>query len=446
MEKEQTSTLGGGESPKKPRYFYGWNIVAASFLAHISYAEHTSSLLGLYFNPLNRHFGWSRTAMAGVQTLARLIEGVASPLIGPIIDRHGPRVLMVIGGFIVTLVFLALTQLNNLLQFYLLRGGLLAVGFALAGGLATNTAVSNWFIRRRGRALAIAGMGTQLGNFIMAPLLIWIIATHGWRSSWIVFAILSIAMVVIPSALIMRRRPEDMGLHPDGDTPTMNSGARDAEQGNTPGIAEPVLSALEPVWTRRELLKNPSFWLLVLGLSMAGLAFQGINISVAPYVEDLGFGGGFVATALVLRAAVMFSAGPAWGLLSERANHPAIRSMPYIIQGASCVLFLLAKDAGFLWLAIIVNGLGLAGAHLIQEVLWANYFGRLTLGRVRSTALPIVTAFSAAGPVFMNALFDVTGSYVLAFNICIVIFMVSGISMWIAWPPVANRYARVDEL
>ena len=384
--------------------------------------------------------------MAGVQTLARLIEGVLSPLIGPVIDRHGPRLLMVIGGFIVALVFLALTQLNNLWQFYILRGGLLAVGFALAGGLATNTAISNWFIRRRGRALAIAGMGTQLGNFIMAPLLIWVIATHGWRSSWIIFAILSIAMLVIPSALIMRRRPEDMGLRPDGDSPKMNSVAWDADQGSASSIAEPALSTPEPVWTRRELLKTPSFWLLVSGLSLAGLAFQGINISVAPYVEDLGFGGGVVATALVLRAAVMFSAAPVWGLLSEKADHPAIRSMPYIIQGGSCVLFLLAARTGFLWLAIIVNGLGLAGAHLIQEVLWANYFGRLTLGKVRSTALPIVTGFSAAGPIFMNALFDVTGSYDLAFNICIVVFIVSGIVMWIAWPPVASRYARPEEL
>ncbi|MCL0044117.1 MFS transporter [Dehalococcoidia bacterium] len=384
--------------------------------------------------------------MAGVQTLARLIEGVLSPLIGPVIDRHGPRLLMVIGGFIVALVFLALTQLNNLWQFYILRGGLLAVGFALAGGLATNTAISNWFIRRRGRALAIAGMGTQLGNFIMAPLLIWVIATHGWRNSWIIFSILSIAMLVIPSALIMRRRPEDIGLHPDGDTPMMNSGAWDADQGSAPSITEPPLSAAEPVWTRRELLKTPSFWLLVSGLSLAGLAFQGINISVAPYVEDLGFGGGVVATALVLRAAVMFSAAPVWGLLSEKADHPVIRSMPYIIQGGSCILFLLAAKTGFLWLAIIVNGLGLAGAHLIQEVLWANYFGRLTLGKVRSTALPIVTGFSAAGPIFMNALFDVTGSYALAFNICIVIFIVSGIVMWIAWPPVAKRYARPEEL
>ena len=412
----------------------------------MSYAEQTSSLLGLYFNPLNSQFGWSRTAIAGVQTVGRLIEGAMMPFIGPIIDRHGTRVLMVIGGIIVSLVFLALTQVNTLWQFYLLRGALLAIGFTLMGYLVTNTALSNWFVRRRGRAIAIASMGTHVGNIIMAPLVVWIIVVHGWQSSWLVFALLNFLVVVIPAGLIMRRRPEDMGLRPDGADPQAirrpdEASAEVGPVGTVSPRAEP-----EPVWNRRELVKTVPFWLLVASFALANLATQGINISLAPYVEDLAFGSTTVAMVLVVRSVAMLVASPPWGFLTERADSPIIRSVPFVIQGVSCIFFLLASQASFLWLAVTVYGVGFAGTVLVQEVVWANYFGRLTLGTVRSTAYPIFIVFSAGGPVFINAIFDITGSYRLAFIISTGLYAVSAILMWICWPPRPQRFARPEEL
>ena len=446
MEEEQLPISNVAQPGAKRRYFYGWNIVGAAFLAHISYAEQTSSLLGLYFNPLNREFGWSRTAISGVQTIARLVEGAMSPVIGPIIDRHGSRVPMVIGGIMVTLVFLALTQVNNLWQFYLFRGALLAIGFTAMGYLVTNTAVSNWFIRRRGRAIAIATMGTHLGNIVMAPLIVWIIIAHGWRSSWLAFALLTFVAVVIPAGLIMRRRPEDMGLRPDGDDPQAAHGLEEASMdagsvGTIASTAEP-----EPVWTRREVMKTTTFWILVASLSFGNLAFQGINIIIAPYVEDLGFGSGTVAAILIVRSAAMFVSSPAWGMFTERVDLPIIRSVPFFIQGVSCIFFLLASQASFLWLAVIVYSVGFAGTALVQEVVWAHYFGRLTLGTVRSTAYPIFIAFSAGGPIFINAIFDITGTYNLAFIIFIGLFAISSLLMWVCWPPRTVRYARPEDL
>ena len=446
MEEEQLPISNVAQPGAKRRYFYGWNIVGAAFLAHISYAEQTSSLLGLYFNPLNREFGWSRTAISGVQTIARLVEGAMSPVIGPIIDRHGSRVPMVIGGIMVTLVFLALTQVNNLWQFYLFRGALLAIGFTAMGYLVTNTAVSNWFIRRRGRAIAIATMGTHLGNIVMAPLIVWIIIAHGWRSSWLAFALLTFVAVVIPAGLIMRRRPEDMGLRPDGDDPQAAHGLEEASMdagsvGRIASTAEP-----EPVWTRREVMKTTTFWILVASLSFGNLAFQGINIIIAPYVEDLGFGSGTVAAILIVRSAAMFVSSPAWGMFTERVDLPIIRSVPFFIQGVSCIFFLLASQASFLWLAVIVYSVGFAGTALVQEVVWAHYFGRLTLGTVRSTAYPIFIAFSAGGPIFINAIFDITGTYNLAFIIFIGLFAISSLLMWVCWPPRTVRYARPEDL
>ncbi len=432
------------ETPNRPRYFYGWNIVIASFLAHIAYAEHNSSLLGLFFNPLKEEFGWNRTSVSAVQSLARVVEGLVAPFLGPLIDRHGPRPLMVVGGVATGLAFLAVTQVTTLWQFYLVRGIIMAAGFAFMGYLITNTAISNWFIRRRGRAIAFASTGTSLANMALAPITVWIILTWGWRSSFLVFALLTWVVVLVPSAVLMRRRPEDMGLLPDGDSPKPNP--IEVEPTRESSVdARSVTSDLEPIWTRREVMKTSAFWLLVISFSLANLAFQGINIGLAPYVTDLGFSTAVAAASLSVRALVMVLASPLWGFLSERAYTPIIRIGPFLIQAISCICFLSASNIGVLWLAVIIYGAGFAGAGVVQEVVWANYFGRLTLGTVRSTAVPFLVAFSASGPVFINVIFDVTGSYRLAFILFLGFFILASILMAFCRPPQPHRWAHPHE-
>ena len=300
----------------KPRYFYGWKIVGAAFLSRFSFASGNASVLGLFFTPLNSEFGWSRTAISVVLSLARLFEGLASPLLGPIIDRYGPRVPMVIGGILLSLGFVILSLVGNLWQFYLVRGVFMAFGFALTGMLVTNTAVSNWFIRRRGRAIATAGMGTNTGMLIIAPVTVGIIALWGWQAAWLFFAVLAWIVVVIPSAILMRRRPEDIGLLPDGDLPADSDTPDNPSRLSTAARA----AAGEAIWTRREVIKTPAFWLLIIGISSSMLAFQGVNISIAPYAEDLGFGPANIAALLMARSIATLTVAPGWGILSERVH------------------------------------------------------------------------------------------------------------------------------
>ncbi|MEK7778424.1 MAG: MFS transporter [Chloroflexota bacterium] len=419
----------------RPRYFYGWNIVGASFLANIANAEGNSSLLGLFFTPLHREFGWSRTAVSGIQSFNRLLEGLISPLVGPIIDRRGPRALMIAGGVIASLAFILLTQINALWQLYILRGAIMALAFALTSGIVTSTTISKWFVRRRGRAIGFSTMGNNLGNIILVPLSVWTISTWGWRSSWFIFAFITFFCVVVPAALVMRRQPEDMGLLPDGDSdaepqkPVQGAGAV-----STPRAAATLLQ--ERVWTRLEVLRAVPFWLLVLSFSVSSLAVQGINFSLAPYVQDLGFGAGVVATILVVKAVGQFSAASVWGFIIEKADMPTVRVLPFCGLAVSCVFFLMASSQpGLVWLAVIVYGTTLAGTGVTQEVLWANFFGRRTLGTVRSTATPLYVMFGSTGPLLMNAIFDLSGSYRIAFLLFIGFFLVASVLLFAARLP-----------
>jgi MFS family permease len=426
---------------RKPRYFYGWNIVAAAFLAHLSYAEHFSSILGFYFRPLQDEFGWSRTALAAVQSIARATEALVASVVGPLIDRYGPRVLMPIGGIIVGLAMLGITQINAIWQFYLLRGVVAAVGFTLMGALVTGVVINNWFIRKRGRALAISRIGSNLSNIIFVPVTVFVIAASGWRTMFVVFAVVTWLVALIPSAILMRRRPEDMGLRPDGDEPgPAEDGSNGEEQPSVGGAA----SAEEPVWSRREVLKTGSFWLLAASFGINSMAFQGINISLAPYIQDLGYGETMLATVMTFRAIMAAVSLPFMGFLAERAHRVFVRVVPFAIQGLAVLLFLLAGQPVFLWLAVGLYGLGLSGVMIIQEVLLANFFGRLSLGLVRSLAFLVAFGFGASGPIAMNAVFDLLGTYRPALMVIAGLFVVSAFLMGKARPPKAHRYATAE--
>ena len=407
---------------KRSRYFYGWNIVGASFLAHLAYAEQFSSTLGLFFRPLNAEFGWSRFQIAAVQTIARFVEAASAPLVGPLIDRYGARTLMPIGAVITAVALLAVTQVDSLWQFYFVRGFVAAVGFMLMGFLVTGVAINNWFVRMRGRALAISNVGSSISNVILMPTAVFVIAAFGWRSMFGMFAIITILVVLIPSAILMRRRPEDMGLLPDGDDRPARAAAGGPDRD---GAAEDAEVFAEVTWTRRQALHEPTFWFLALSFAVASLAFQGINISLAPYAQDLGYSDAIVAAMLTTRALVMAVTLPFIGLLAEHAQRVPVRIFPFICQGLGAVLFLLGEQPAFLWAAVVIYGVGITSLGVTQEVLWANAFGRLSLGAVRSTGFVITFGFGAAGPLLMNAIFDLRGSYQPAFALFIVLFAIA---------------------
>ena len=439
------STQATSNTPKRPRYFYGWNIVGATFLSQLSYLQHFSSVLGFFMRPLNKEFGWSRTQVSMVQTIAVSVEAVIGFFIGPLIDRYGPRYLMPVGAIIVGLTMVGTTYVDSIWQFWLLRGAVVAVGFSLMGHMVSSVAINKWFVRKRGRALAIAGMGGNFGQAILLPATVWILAIYGWRASFVAFAVVTWLVVLLPSFLLMRRQPEDMGLHPDGVEPDAISAMNSQVEGQE--TATPLRGATpEPVWTRREVISTAPFWLLIVSFSMAHLAFQGFNISLAPYMQDLRYGDALVAAVVTFRSIAMTAVLPVWGLISERANAPWARAAPFLLQGLASVFFLLAKDPVFLWLAVTTFAVAFAGFIVIQEVLWANLFGRLSLGLVRSTGLPITMAFGAIGPIFMSGIFDILGSYQLAFVLFIVLYGVGATLIWILRAPTPRRFATAEEI
>ncbi|HEX9789009.1 MAG TPA: MFS transporter [Candidatus Binatia bacterium] len=415
------------------KFFYGWIIVAVGFLAHIASAFSISSTLAVFLKPLSQDLGLSRGAFSLIRSGEILIGAAAAPVIGTLLDRHGGRWLIAAGGLISGLGFLLLGQVRDFWQFMFVRWLLVSPGDTLMGSMVVNVSISQWFVRMRGRALALAGMGHGLAKVCMPVAAASLILYAGWRGAWVVFGLVTLALVVGPSLLFMRRRPEDMGLLPDGRT-----GARSENRApaNKTASANPRSSATgEVTWTRREALSTSAFWLIVITFGVSHVGVTGLNLHVFSFVSDQGHPVMVAALVMSIIAVMQFSTPMVWGLLAERGNVARLIMAKFVIQAAGVLLALSDPGLVSLYAGFFLYGIGMGGTSILAEMIWANYFGRASLGKIRGMGSLITSAFSAGGPPFFGLLFDATQSYNLSFSIFIgMLFASAGLGLFLRPP------------
>ena len=424
---------GPEQANRQPKFFYGWTIVAVGFLAHIASAFSISSTLSVFLKPLSEDLGISRGVFSLVRSGEILVSAVAAPLVGSLIDRHGGRWLIAVGGVVSGAGFLLLGQARNFWQFLVIRWLLVSPGDALMGSTVVNVSISRWFVRMRGRALALAGMGHGLAKVGMPLLAASLIAHAGWRSAWAVFGLVTLALVVGPSLLFMRRHPEDMGLLPDGRSPAQHEGETPAK---AVGPARALRSATaDVVWSRREALGTPAFWLIVTTFGVASVGVTGLNLHIFAFVTDQGHPPMVGAAVLSTIAFMQFSTPIVWGLLAERGDIGRLIMVKFLIQTAGLSLALSLPGVLSLYSGFFLYGIGMGGTSILAEMIWANYFGRVSLGKIRGMGSLVTSAFSAVGPPFFGLLFDATQSYFLSFSLFIGMLIASAFLTLFLRPP-----------
>src|SRR3989449_2544830 len=201
---------------RRESIYYGRVVVMVGFLAHIVSAFSSSSTLSVFLKPLSADLGISRGTFSLIRSGEILIGAAAAPVVGTLMDRFGGRWLMAAGGLISGAGFICLGQARDFIQFMLVRWLLISPGDSFMGSMVINVSIARWFVRMRGRALAIAGMGHGLAKVCMPVMAATLMIYVGWRGSWVVFGVFALLLVVAPAVLFMRRSPEEMGLLPDG--------------------------------------------------------------------------------------------------------------------------------------------------------------------------------------------------------------------------------------
>jgi OFA family oxalate/formate antiporter-like MFS transporter len=416
------------------RIFYGWWIVGIGALTQIAGVFSLSSTLSVFLKPITDDLGVSRGAFSLVRTSEVLVSAALAPFVGPLIDRHGGRSLIVIGAIVASLGYMLLSRVQEFWQFFLLRCTLVVVGDTLMGSMVVMVIISRWFIRKRGRAIAIANLGTGIAKVSMpllaASLFVWV----GWRETWTVFGILALALVVWPTLAFLRSSPEEMGLHPDGEPvprPMESSVHGETELSATQRQA---LAADVP-WTRVEALRTRAFWLLVITFGIASVGIAGLNLHVFAFVTDLGYPPITAATIMSTIAITQLGSTLFWGLLAERVDIRKAAMGQFLTQTLGLTIAVTSTQLRFVYVGFFLYGIGLGGSFVLREVVWANYFGRLSLGTVRGMGMFLTQIFSASGAPFFGFLFDATGSYFISFTLFSSALLLSAGLIMLVQPP-----------
>ena len=282
--------------------------------------------------------------------------------------------------------------------------------------------------QKRGRAIGIAAIGISSSGVVFIQVAHNLIELYDWRFTLVVIGLLIWGVAFLPVVLFVRRRPEDMGLLPDGITVEESEADTDLE--------------LEDVWTLKEALRTKALWLLLTGFNITGLALSGVFIHFYPFIEFKGFSGDVAANAMTVFAFCCAIVKIPWGLLAERFEVRYCITACYLGCALSLLILLNTNSLFFVFMYAIVYGIALGGDMVLRELIWANYFGRTFLGTIRGVVMPINLISMAGGPLFAAWLRDLTGSYQLPYSIFVITAITGTVFLFAAKPPKKFR-ARI---
>jgi sugar phosphate permease len=384
-------------------FFYGWVILACACAAGFSRQGPAVATLSIFVEPMTSEFGWSRTAISGAVSLGGVLAALASPLIGPVLDRRGARLILCTAVLVTGVSTLLLSLTQSLLVFYIL----FCIGrmnFAATFDLGIYGALNSWFVARRAFVTSIANLA-QMSGLVVLPFIAHLaIEQHGWRAGWLAVGVTVLLVGFIPSWLFMVRRPEDVGLQPDRRASQPSANRADAEP-----LAPPVA---EPAFSRGEALRTPAFWLLAL-FTMAVYPVQaGISLHQAPHLLERGLSPTVAATIVSSFSLVSALAGLAFGLLARRIRVRFGLATSAMALGASAVAMLGIATPLQGYVAACCFGIGIGGMMTVLPIAWADYFGRASFGAIRGVALTVQVTAQASGPLISGLLRDLTGDYV----------------------------------
>jgi sugar phosphate permease len=408
-------------------FYYGWIVLGAAG-SSMFVRNAAGSLTFAVFVPLIAdETGWSRALIGGAAAVGGLLATGASPPVGWAIDRYGARAVLVSSLIVIGLSTMAMAWLS--VHVAILYSAL-AVGrimFSSPLNVGAATVVGRWFVRQRGRATGLLFL-SHSGGMVAFPLVAtWVSVAYGWQVAWIVLGLMVYAIALAPAALLVAQRPEDVGLLPDGDPPDS------AAQPDTAAAAE-TDSVLE--WTTRQALRTPALWVLAIGTGFLFLLQSGTNVYQADLLRSRGIDLSLAQLSIVVNAAGTGLGSLLWGRAVEKMRVSHTYAIVAVIMAVACALFVVAGTVALAFFAAGLFGLAVAGILVVPAVAYANFFGRQSLGAIRGVTEPFTSLGQAIGAVASGLVFQVAGSYEIAFIIYAVLGAITGLALLLARPPV----------
>lgn len=398
--------------------YYGWIIVGVVFLSTVASAIQLNPTIGVFVTPITAEFGWSRSELAGAVTIGTIFGGILAILTGRIVDKFGPRWVLFSGFLILGSLLIGLGNIQNLFHFYIIT---VISRMVLQGviNITCQTIVTKWFIRLRGRAVAIATVGERVGNGVVPFLTQIIIITQGWRTASWVIGIMAWTITLGPTAIWLRRSPQDMNLLPDGDS-------------------KPAQIKSKFEYSLSDAFKTKSFYLLGAAFSVASFIDTGINFSLNPYLIDQSLSEKNSVTVIAIWAFSGIAGSLIAGILAEHFKNQIIVLCCYIGLAMGILLLISVNSLPSGVAFGVTHGAFFGAAVLMQHVILAQYFGTNSIATIRGAIAPWQMAGNAFGPLAASIVFDATGSYIAIFRTYLALLVLILIAISLASPPSKN--------
>ena len=403
-------------------FYYGWVVVGASGTAVFARMAPAITTLTVFIYPMSQELGWSRTLIAGAVSAGALLSIALSPAIGWAIDRFGSRPVLVGGVLTVGASMISLAWATIPATFYVAYASARVV-FHTAAPIGAGTVASRWFVRMRGRAVGVIFLCGAIGGVVFTMLAALVIDNHGVKAAWISLGVVTLSVSLLPNLLLLAERPEALGLRPDGDADRGRPHPNPLPEGEgtccTPSEGEGVSSAgMEgESWSTKEAVRTASFWILVVMGFATFFVHAGVNVHIAAYLRDQGLSLTSAASVVTASWVVSAAGSVAWGWMMERVPARLMYSgMMAMLAGSVLLLFLAGGIVGALAAAVLI-GLVATGGNIIPAVVYADYYGRNSLGKIRGIGEIGVLVGQSTGPLLAGLVYDLRGSYALIFII-----------------------------
>lgn len=395
--------------------YWGYIIVAIALLLVI--LDYGSRLtIGVFFKPILAEFDWSRGLTSGAITLSMLGQGTGAILMGRLNDKLGPRFVMTLCGCLIGTGYLLMAFIHSVWQLYLFYGIIVGIGMS---GVFTSmlSTVARWFVKKRGLVAGIVSAGTGIGQLIASPVTNWLISEYDWRESYLIMggAVLVIGVIL---AQFLIRDPGKKGLLPYGSDRIDN--LRSSPQNSGLSVSE--------------VIHTSQYWLLMIIFFALGYVLMAINTHLVPHITDIGISPATAADVFALMGLFSAIGCIGLGIVTDRLGNKKALIFYYFIMAAS--MFWLTQITTILPLILfsIIFGLSNGGCIPIESNILADLFGIKSHGAILGTITFGFACGGALGPFLTGAIFDITGSYGLAFFAIGVIVTIGLVSCLILRP------------
>ena len=410
-------------------FYYGWLLVGIAFVT-MAITVSARTAFSLLLPPLLAEFGWDRGLTAGAFSFGFLLSALLSPLSGKLMDRRGPRVVLGSGVCLLSLGLLLAPAIRQPWQLYATLGALVAIGSSFTTYTAHSAFLPNWFVRRRALAISIAFSGAGVGGIVVLPWLETIILRDGWRASCSAMGLL-VLLVIGPLIFLVRRRPEDLGLLPDG---TMHAHPTEAARSGA-NIVDPVWAAIE--WTLAGAMRTSRFWWVVLAYFCSMVAWYVVQVHQTKYLTEIGFPPIVAAWSLGMVSVVAIPGQIVLGAWSDRIGREwvwTIACCGFALCYAALIVLEQGPSSGLLYLMVFSQGfLGYAVTSVMGPIVAEIFEGR-HYGAIFGCVTVALIGGGAFGPWMAGVIHDATGSYRLAFLLTMACCVVSAAAIWMAAP------------